>query len=98
MERYVAGLDRLHLSSRAQRFFRVHVLADAEHSILMIELLEALVAADTDLHGDIAFGVGAALAVESAFATHVVASWRRGASSLYPSSWSGNWSDGGPIP
>ena len=82
MERYVAGLDRLHLSSRAQRFFRVHVLADAEHSSLMIELLEALVGAEVELHDDVAFGVGAALAVESAFATRVVAAWRRGASSL----------------
>jgi hypothetical protein len=75
MGRYARGLRRLQAPSEAARFYEVHVLADAEHELLALEMAEAQAAAEPGLAGDITFGVRCALAIERLFAEDLLRCW-----------------------
>ncbi|CAN5443850.1 iron-containing redox enzyme family protein [soil metagenome] len=82
MRNYVAGLHRLAVSAQARKFYEVHVLADEEHGIIALDMVQALVDEDRQLVDDVAFGIGASLVVERAFATHVLDRWASEETSL----------------
>ena len=83
MARYGRALARLGVSSRARRFYDVHVEADAEHQhIACSSLAGALAAAEPALADDIVFGARALMLVEQRFARHLLGSWAAGHSSL----------------
>ena len=83
MSRYGAALRRLGVASAAERFYDVHVVADAHHEIVACKALAGgLAAAEPDLAPDIVFGARALLLVEGRFAEHVLEAWAGGRSSL----------------
>ena len=87
MGRYAGALARLGLPPRAQRFYDVHVLADAEHEVVALRRMAAgLARSEPDLIPSILFGAKAVLSIERTFAEHMLDSWRSGVSSLLPSS------------
>lgn len=75
MGRYSRALERLGASSAARRFYDVHVLADAEHERMALDMASAFGDDHPELVDDVLFGARAALAVESAFATTLLQSW-----------------------
>ena len=77
MRSYVAGLERLAIPPNVRRFFEVHVLADEVHEVVALAMLEALLADEPELRGDVEFGIGAALIVERDFAAHLLQDWER---------------------
>ena len=83
--RYVQGIRRLGMSPTMAAYFDEHVEADAVHEqVATRDLCEALVAAEPGLAEDVAFGVAVALLMDELLAAHVLASVRRGSSSLRP--------------
>jgi len=84
MRRYVAALERLSAPAAARRFYEVHVLADAVHEQVAAEMLQRLLADEPELGDDVAFGIGAGLVVERAFAEHLLGCWAGDESSLRP--------------
>ncbi|MBN6054306.1 iron-containing redox enzyme family protein [Nonomuraea sp. RK-328] len=82
---YAEGLRRLGGDATTARFFDEHVQADAVHEqIAAHDLCAGLAAQEPALAGDILYGAACALEVERLWAEHVLACWRRGASSLEP--------------
>ena len=75
MGRYSRGLARMNAPQLAQRFYEVHVLADAEHECLALEMASALEAAEPHLRDDIIFGAQCVLATERLFAERLFANW-----------------------
>ena len=61
---------------RAARFYEVHVLADAEHELMAIDMIEQQCALEPSTADDVVFGVQSALVVERWFAETLVDSWR----------------------
>jgi hypothetical protein len=77
MGRYARGLERMGAPAEARRFYDVHVLADAEHEVLALEMAGALADAEPDLARDIVFGARSIVVVERMFAEQLLAGWRR---------------------
>lgn len=75
MGRYSRGLERVGAPAEARRFYDVHVLADAEHERLALDLACEFAAAEPDLVDDVLFGARAVLAVEERFAGALLDSW-----------------------
>lgn len=77
--RRVGGLPAL------ERFYEVHVEADAHHARLALDAMVAPMAeAHPGLTGDMVFGAAALARTESRFARHVLRAWDGGDSSLLP--------------
>ena len=75
MGRYERGLERMGAPVDARRFYEVHVLADAEHEVMAIEMASALAEMEPDLVRDIFHGARCALAVERLFAEQLLRNW-----------------------
>jgi len=83
MGRYGAALRRLGVSDGAERFYDVHVDADAHHQVVATRNLAAgLAAQEPQLSGDIVFGARALMLVEERFARHLLAAWEASRTSL----------------
>src|SRR5206468_1106891 len=83
--RYATAVRRHGLNGDATAFFDEHVEADSVHeNIAAFDLARRLAVDEPDLAGDIVFGAEALLALEGAFATHLLASFEAGESSLRP--------------
>jgi hypothetical protein len=82
--RYATALRRLGVSDpRATEFFDEHVTADAVHeNIAAIDLAGGLVRQDPGLTAAILFGARALVELEARWATHLLACWEAGRSSL----------------
>jgi Iron-containing redox enzyme len=81
MGRYARGLERLGASAEARRFYDVHVLADAEHEHMALDMAAELEQHEPGLRGDIIFGARAAGEVDRRFAATLFDGWRRATSS-----------------
>jgi hypothetical protein len=77
MTRYANALKRLGASESTRRFYDVHVLADAEHEVMALEMAVALVQNAPQMRSDVLFGAGCVLAVERMFADRLLDSWNR---------------------
>jgi hypothetical protein len=75
MGRYARGLERMGAPARARRFYDVHVLADAEHEEMALDMIHAQCAAEPHTADDVVFGVQATLVVERWFAETLLRSW-----------------------
>jgi hypothetical protein len=75
MGRYAAGLRRMGAPERARRFYEVHVMADAEHEVMAIEMVEQQCALEPATADDVIFGVQSSLVVERWFAETLLRSW-----------------------
>lgn len=86
MARYAAATRRLlpdDAGTAAARFYDVHVAADGLHGRIAIDrLITGFVTDHPDEAADVLFGAAAVLFVEQSFATHLITSWERSASSL----------------
>jgi hypothetical protein len=83
MGRYARALRRLGLPAVAQRFYDVHVEADARHEVVAAtDLAGGLARSEPAVAGDILFGGRALMDVEERFATHLLDSWSAGTTSL----------------
>lgn len=83
MSRYGDALERLGVPARAGDFYRVHVVADAEHQVVALrDLAGGLARSEPWLAGDIVFGARAALLVEDRFGRRLLDAWSRDGSSL----------------
>jgi hypothetical protein len=85
MGRYSEALRRLGVPAVAQRFYDVHVVADADHEVVALNELAARLALDEpELASDIVFGARAVMEVERRFADALLSAWGRGESALRP--------------
>jgi hypothetical protein len=75
MQRYGRGLRRMGASDDACRFYDVHVLADAEHEVMVVDMAEALVQDEPAMRDDIIFGALCVFATERLFAATLFARW-----------------------
>lgn len=75
MGRYARGLERLGVDAATRRFYDVHVLADAEHEVLALDMADTLATSNPDLADDILFGARCATVVEMQFATTLFDGW-----------------------
>jgi heme oxygenase-like protein len=75
MGRYGRALERLGADEATRRFYDVHVMADAEHELMALDMACALAEDEPALVGDIVFGAYAVLAVEREFAGTLLRSW-----------------------
>jgi hypothetical protein len=87
MGRYAEALARLGVAPAGQRFYRVHVEADAVHqTVAARDLAGGLVSQDPALADDVLFGARAVTTVEGVFTEAVLGCWAEGRSSLRPRS------------
>lgn len=77
MGRYAAALRRLGATDRAARFYDVHVMADAEHELLVAEMASAHLLDEPDAGHEVMFGAMCALVVERWFAADLLDAWAR---------------------
>jgi hypothetical protein len=83
MQRYANALRRFGIGPEAERFYDVHVVADADHEVVALERMVAgLVAAEPDLAPEVLFGARAVLNVEERFATALLSAWACGTTAL----------------
>lgn len=83
MARYRRALQRLGLGEEAQRFYEVHVDADAHHEVVGLrDMASGLATAEPGLASDMVFGARAMMLVEERFAGHLVDAWNAGRTSL----------------
>jgi hypothetical protein len=83
MARYATALRRHGLGADAARFYDVHVTADAHHQELAAgPMAQGFGVNEPDLLPDVQFGARALVAVEGRLASHLLASWRAGRTSL----------------
>jgi Iron-containing redox enzyme len=75
MGRYASGLRRLGAPEEACRFYDVHVLADAEHELWAMDMVEQFVDREPALRADVLFGVAATIEVERRFAEGLMRQW-----------------------
>jgi hypothetical protein len=75
MGRYGRALERLGARASIRRFYDVHVLVDAEHELLALDMIEAQCAHEPATADDVVFGVQATLVVERWFAETLLRSW-----------------------
>jgi hypothetical protein len=85
--RYSQALRRLGVDPRAARFYDVHVEADAIHEVIARHRLAGGFAAlEPQQAGDVLFGARAIMALEKAFAVHLIDCWAEGRTSLFGAS------------
>lgn len=77
MGRYGRGLNRMGAPGEARRFYDVHVLADAEHETMALDMAQTLADSEPNLAADIIFGARAVLQVERLFAERLLRGWGR---------------------
>jgi hypothetical protein len=75
MGRYARGLERLGAPPEARRFYEVHVLADAEHEHMALDMAEALEQDEPGSGPEIVFGARCVLATERLFAEQLLEGW-----------------------
>jgi hypothetical protein len=75
MGRYAAGLRRMGAPERARRFYEVHVMADAEHEVMAIDMVKQQCTLEPATADDVIFGVQATLVVERWFAETLLHTW-----------------------
>jgi hypothetical protein len=81
--RYSGGARRLGAGPDARHYFDEHVEADAVHEQLAAyDLCGGFARSRPDAAGDVLFGAACCLALEDAFAEHLLTSWAAGRSSL----------------
>ena len=81
--RYANGLRRLGFSGDATEFYDEHVVADAVHeNVAAVDLAGGLARQAPELAADVLWGAAALIELEGRFATHLLASWSAGRSSL----------------
>ncbi|HZQ86927.1 MAG TPA: iron-containing redox enzyme family protein, partial [Acidimicrobiales bacterium] len=73
MRRYGNALRRIGAPAETTRFYDVHVLADAEHERLALDMAAAFVRDEPVLYGDVVLGAAAALLAERHFAETLLA-------------------------
>lgn len=83
MRDYATALRRLGAGDWACLFYDTHVVADASHQFLALELAESLIQQDPALAPDVLLGARAVAAVEGLMATHVKAAFDVGTTSLH---------------
>jgi heme oxygenase-like protein len=80
---YSAGARRLGADEQGRRYFDEHVEADAVHEqIAAHDMCGAYAAAHPGAAADILFGAACCLAIDAAFAGHLLSCWRAGQTSL----------------
>ena len=72
MSRYARGLARMGAPADARRFYEVHILADAVHERMGLDMAQALAEAEPQLADSIVFGARSALAIERLFAADLL--------------------------
>lgn len=75
MGRYAGALRRLGARPEARRFYEVHVLADAVHEVMGLDMAREMAAAEPGTAADIVFGARCVLEVERRFAEDLLSSW-----------------------
>jgi len=81
--RYARGLRRLGFDGDATEFFDEHVEADSVHEVIAIhDLVGSFVQDEPDLAADILWGARCLLALERAWADHLLSCWENATSSL----------------
>ena len=75
MGRYSRALARLGAGPDARRFYDVHVLADAEHEAMALDMATALAATEPALAVDVVFGASCAIAAERRFTACLLERW-----------------------
>jgi hypothetical protein len=81
--RLVEALQRMGAAKPCLDFYREHVEADAVHEqVVRAEVVGDLIAREPHLERDVVFGIRARDVIEDRLATHVMACWRTGRSSL----------------
>jgi Iron-containing redox enzyme len=81
--RYAGGLRRLGYNGRATRFFDEHVEADAVHeNVAAVDLAGGLVRQDPELGPQVLWGALALSRLDARWASHLLACWGDGRSSL----------------
>ncbi len=81
--RMLEALQRMAAPHACQRFYREHVEADAVHEqVVRTSVIGDLVAREPHLEGDVVFGMRANAVLEDRLADTIMASWRRGRTSL----------------
>lgn len=73
--RYSRALQRLGLPESARRFYDVHVLADAEHEVIALDMAHQRAISAPGLAADVLFGASCALEVEHLFARDLFRAW-----------------------
>lgn len=83
MSHYLSAARRLGGLPAVERFYEVHVEADAHHGhIAMAQMVAGFVADEPHLAAEMVFGAAALSRVESRFARHLLTSWNEDRSSL----------------
>ena len=83
MDRYSTALRRLGVGAEAQRFYDVHVAADAWHEQLaQTELVTGYLETEPTAGADVVFGARALMEVERRFAESLLDAWSHGRMSL----------------
>jgi hypothetical protein len=77
MGRYARGLERMGAPHEARRFYEVHVLADAEHEHMALDMAEALEQDEPGSRADILFGAQCVMTTERLFAEHLLDGWAK---------------------
>jgi hypothetical protein len=75
MGRYAAGLRRMGAPERARRFYEIHVMADAEHEVMALDMVEQQCTLEPATADDVIFGVQSTLVVERWFAETLLGTW-----------------------
>ncbi len=75
MGRYASGLLRMGAPARTRRFYEVHVMADAEHEVMAIDMVEQQCSLEPATADDVVFGVQSTLVVERWFAETLLRTW-----------------------
>jgi hypothetical protein len=82
---YSAAARRLGADEHARRYFDEHVEADAVHEqVAAHDLCGGYAAQRPDAAADIMFGAACCLAIDNAFAGHLLSCWSAGQPSLRP--------------
>ncbi len=82
MRDYAAALRRLGADDWTCLFYDTHVVADAAHQYLAVDLAESLVQQDPTMARDVLLGARAVAAVEGLMSAHVKAAFDEGRTSL----------------
>jgi hypothetical protein len=85
MSRYLTAARRLGGLEALERFYEVHVEADAHHADLAVsKMITGFIGTEPHLAPDMVFGATALTRVEARMAGQILAAWRDGRSSLRP--------------
>jgi len=85
MSRYLSAARRIGGLPAFERFYEVHVEADAHHAeVALDQMVSGFLGTEPGLAADMIFGAAALAKVEGRFAHHLLSSWRDGQSSLRP--------------